>query len=224
MVERASYMRIIDKNKDFYDYASAYGVDPNIVYVRKAIDFTVDRKEKFRGFYLNAKAWNDPKPKYVYVVNVFICGTRFKIFYEDQNFSSPSLKIPYETERTWILVGKELSESNAEIDYSHVNEKYNSPIVVFGAEIVFRIKKSDYSEVTDIIDYARYNGDSVITNAAILKYLGVQNFISAEEVWMKISNWISSRNEKEMIELSDKDKIVKAGFDKIKSFRKMKDD
>ena len=215
-------MRIIDKNKDFYDHASAYGVDPNIVYVRKAADFAVDRKDELRGHYVDVKKWNETKSKHVYTVNVIICGSRFKIFYTNDKFSNPSLKVPYDTKGKFLFIASKLAEYSDDIDYSYVNEKYNSPIVVFGAEIVFRVKKGDYSEVTDIIDYARYNGDNVITNAAILKYLGVQNFISAEEVWMKISNWVSSRNEKEMIELSDKDKVVKAGFDKIKSFRNVK--
>lgn len=215
-------MRIIDKNKDFYDHASAYGVDPSIVYVRKAADFTVDRKDELRGYYVDVKKWDETKSKHVYMVNVIICGSRFKIFYTSDKFSNPSLKVPYDTKGRFLFIESIVAEYGDDIDYSYVNEKYNSPIVVFGAEIVFRYK-NDYSEKTDTIDYVKYNGNYVTVNAAILKYLGVQNFISAEEVWMKISNWISTRNEKEMIELSDKDKIVKAGFDKIKSFRKMKD-
>ena len=41
-------MKIISKNKDYYDYANAYGYDDTHVYVRKSDDFPLaDRKEIF---------------------------------------------------------------------------------------------------------------------------------------------------------------------------------
>lgn len=66
------------------------------------------------------------------------------------------------------------------------------------------------------------HGEIKISNPILGQFDFIKKYIPAEEVWQKLYDYISKRNEKEIVDQrNDIEKLESAGFDKKTSFRKM---
>ena len=239
-------MLILNKKKDYYDgVAQTKGIDKTIVYNREILLF---EKREIPDFFAksnyswiesnnspinyshyNLKFSNDKYIKYSYFI-VGFCGKLylgFKLYYEDNSHVNRKLKsdITYDinefigllnpdkyfrkkTDSTIIEKYNKLKN----IDLIDLFRKYNTPIFI-------------YDDNYDV-DYIRsYNNSRFIVNPLLKDYEFYKlfdSFQTFQEIEMFIGG-VLGNNEKEIINLSNDDKIKKHGFDKF-SFRKDKNE
>lgn len=107
-------------------------------------------------------------------------------------------------------------------DWSVINQKYNSPIVVIASDALdIPIVKlaDDFCTAGSPSDrYSLPKAHTVWTDIEIGN-LGISKIIDPYQMHQAIDTWISSNNVKEIVEVSNTSKIKKAGFDMKQSFR-----
>ena len=86
--------------------------------------------------------------------------------------------------------------------------------------IHFKIKTKTNKKIYGHLSYLR---SSKISNPLLNNFEFIKKYISPEDAWQKIYDFISSRNEKPIIDnRSDVEHLESAGFDKKTSFRNIK--
>ena len=232
-------MRIISKQKDYYDFSMAYGIDTTICYNRKPRCFHMGQPEfkALKKFEPSTRWVGEPIKRDETETRMFIVigGVLKQVFYnsadakKDKAFSNPRL----EPKPLWNYYSFGEDTIDVTADYAWINDLFDDPIVVFGAEHVnpwldIPLKnfasweeslKGRYDEtvVTDI----KYSKDSISVGAPILHMLDLQAIMTGQEVWTLIENYLTSDRTK-MPKFDDKLKIQSAGFDLKTSFRKGK--
>lgn len=216
-------MKIISKYKDYYDYISGiYGEDPLIV---------LDRSEFSCPYFLgNYRDHIDSGVINIYVGGFLIEGFYYddKIYYGDdllkfgkpmhgpsqryswlRNFQLEHLQNEYKS--------NDISEKDIiNIDNQFFNWKSRSHLIL-NKMVVDNNKINERENCAIIV----VKGNTIYKNC-ILKDLFLNNFISPEEIYKIISNWISeqiTKKENKEDTRTDLQKIVGKGFDKITSFR-----
>lgn len=212
-------MRIIAKQNDYYDYSMAYGIDKTVVYKRDP-DLIEGFPREYAASadkYVNLKT---NKSVSLHKFTVFICGERHILFAMSDNPSNSDydrIKVSKGYEfprfyRFWNLS----NDDSQQTDFSHVNEEYDSPIVIFGAH-----PKYSSSEDNASIVGVCFGNNFACKDAPILQYLGFPDLIPGEQIYQKIDSWVSNKRNNDPVVFEDKYKIQSAGFDVKKSFRKM---
>jgi len=212
-------LKIISKFKDYYDFLTGiYGVDPLIVLDR--LDFSMpifrnfppskafpdgDIEEgKLRlyigGFYIEAY-YNGDKIYYGEELKQFAIVEKHSSWYYRYHMNST------EKPKDKVSIKVKSSRYHCESfnlfiikDTLKMNDKYNCPILSI---------KNDES-------------DKNIHKNCILKDLNLNSFISPEEVYKMISDWISYQRtiaEEHVDTMTNVQKIESKGFDKKTSFR-----
>ena len=208
-------MLIIDKYKDYYDHFShIYGVDKKVVYDRRnSYPLTTHNileriKNKGRWYY------ND---KLYFVLEVGVVQYLFAIndFYIKQKLDT----VFYKPE---ILDSKPITLDHTFRENKHYFEKESTFVL---ADLKFELewkkhrkaKNYVFNTLKEAIDFEE---DSKISNP-ILKDTVITSLIEPFEIWVEVSNYISSLNndKKVDIKLTDVDKAINHGFDKKSSFR-----
>jgi len=208
-------MRIISKFKDFYDFLSGiYGVDPLIVLNR--LDFTMPT---FSTLSISNDLPDEGK------LRLYIGGFLIESYYKgDKIYYGEDLKQFADVEKhsKWyyrfnrsddvkpddyisIKIGSyrySYQHFNLIIkkDMTKMNDKYNCPIL---------LRKDD-------------DKDENLYKNCILKDLNLNSFVSPEEVYKMISDWISYQRtiaEDHVDTMTNVQKIESKGFDKKTSFR-----
>lgn len=227
-------MRIISKYKDYYDYlVGIYGEDPLIVYVRSGEPLVFNTN--FFKEYLNP---------YKYPTSV---ATRVGYFRDA--FGKFDHQIPPYTEKrsrymphwSFIWDHKPLHEKQhgsirtfyliiGYYEYHFEMDRYTKDDGSIVDDILMekkRIDKRHRSESNAPIYVVMHDRrdvvhprDSIIENP-ILKDTFIGSYIPAEDIWEHVSEYIGLEKEVESRPLTDKEKIVQHGFDKVTSFRKM---
>lgn len=224
-------MKIITKEKDYYDYVSkVYGEDEKIIFNRlREIDFsnfeTLDNThpdDDFKSIKIEESVPISSFPycdyrKYrsIYYEAVVFCGIPYLFrFVETYNNEKYHERITPEylksTRSRW-------SDSNLhnEIEVEHpfwinIHKKLNTPLFVFtGFEYVNYKKRSTTSYI------------NIKKHIPLLKDYNFQDFMEPEQCWQFISQFISLHliSNDPPLELDNKERIVKAGFDLKTSFR-----
>ena len=225
-------MKIISKYKDYYDYlAGIYGEDPIIVYVRDGVPLIND--VNFFRTYLNP---------YKYPKEVTNRIGYFKDSFGRFNHDIPPMKnkthkylflhldgpVPLHRDyhgslRTFYLV-------IGYYEYRFELDRYTNTDGMITDDILFekkRITKEQRQESkAPIYIVAHYTRDCVVPKSAIienpiLKDTFIRSYIPSENIWDAVCEYIGLSKEIESRPLTDKEKIIQHGFDKITSFRKM---
>ena len=235
-------MYIISKKKDYYDgVVGTMGIDKTIVFNRETIE--IDNKKKFPDFInLNKRSWkelkeypisslgyyhiNDEYTKIYGGYSYFIVGFCGKLYvgwklYKmvDNDFVTV---ITYDSElMISILEPRGFSYKNDLLNdvkfienYNTLDEfrNYNTPIFVYD---------NDY-ERTSIGRRSHSNKEIFIVHP-ILSYYEFYKVFDSFQAFQEISMFISGvlgNKEKDVIQVSDKNKIEQHGFDYKWSFRK----
>lgn len=207
-------MLITSKFKDYYDFLSGiYGVDPLIVLNR--LDFTMPT------FYHPINQYYTEEGKLI----LYIGGFQIDAYYKDDK----------------IYYGEDLKQFAKEEKHSKWYYRYHSSDDVKPNErVTIKIEKSRYnyesfnliikkdlSKMNDKYNcpiLLRKNGDKDenLYKNCILKDLNLNSFISPEEVYKMISDWISYQRtiaEDRVDTMTNGQKIESKGFDKKTSFR-----
>lgn len=236
-------MRIISKQKDFYDHVMSFGVDPGIVYVREPKKHHFNRHKEtgpvspFLMGKLEFRTVKTNERVNFWCVHVIICGKAYRFFYRQgmPNVPFQNREAMFEAEPCVKPISNfwygddwhyNTPYPNLERDWSEVNRHFDSPIVVVGMD--YNSPYKDQGSKGFIYDHTIVNevfpdSQTVLTDAPVLSMMGLASHIDATDIWMKVSNWCAETT-KETVEISDKSKIVKAGLDPVKSFRNMKRD
>jgi len=235
-------MYIISKKKDFYDgVVSTMGIDKSIVFNRD--DVEIGENEYPKLFSHSKGYWNslmndtinnlhhhnikkEHKGDYQ-AYNYFVigfCGKLYlgmKLYTKSQNiFDGLTTKIIYDIDLITEIIENTGYRSNLidEINYVRnynaldIFRKFNTPVFVYD---------NDYNRIS-INDR---NEHKFIINANIYEYEFYKifdSFHAFQEIQMFISGVLGS-GEKEIIKITDKDKIAQHGFDYKYSFRKDKE-
>ena len=220
-------MKIISTYKDYYDYLSGiWGVDPLIV---------LDRRRFSIPFFLKSETGK---------LEFYIAGYKVDGLYkeghiyfgEELNQFDCDLKTKERKFKYWNLSGKEdylnskledivIVITNSERfymnhidnhilskkvipDIHNLNEKYNCPI--------FLANKANYGEHSFEFDNYPY---------PILRDLNIPSILPPEDIYKKLSDWISlqkTKSESTVDNRTNNQKIEGKGFDTKTSFRNIK--
>lgn len=197
-------MRIITKFKDYYDSAVAFGLDPNVVYVRETKEVG-DIRHKQYIFHVGMDYW------YCYGT-VGFCG-KFYPFIDVRAFrleSSNKERLifwDYESFDKWHknTMPKRRRWSN----YKSIFELPHGDIELF------------YKHSTPV--YCKINNGSILINPK-LKDLEFYRIFDAYHAHQEIAMFVGgvlNQRENMTAEISDEDRIAKHGYDE-RSFRRLK--
>lgn len=233
-------MRIISKDKDFYDFGLSYGVDTTVVYERKPIQVNnssfspyirslLKKNSSYTYFTKSPKRHHALYPRELMVA----IGGKLYVFFQLPNYSNKNLsttlgadKSRYVTfsseddmvsymEENGFTTGKHTFRFNTLVidndDAVLQNEllSIGHPVVIFGMSML----------PPPALSLLHHNKDTSICDGPYLKDLGISDLLDANVVFNDIMNYIIKLQSPKMQELKNSDKIVKAGFDTIKSFR-----
>jgi len=238
-------MRIISKKHDYYDKVMIYGADATVIFNRKLVeyhkadDFSPDIEKHFRETFglLRGKRLD------LEAFAVIFCGMIHKgIRIETEERSGFGWVKGYN--KTYCFNAKETIKflENNKIDVekdfekrTYTNGKFVKAPVKRRIEMFFEDSGSDKFMNLMIekrcsillVERTDYYGDSLkVTENPVLKKVGFFRAVDPYTAYQQLSMFVGGilpKKEKPIIKISDKDMIIKKGFDKW-SFRKMKGD
>lgn len=230
-------MRIIDKEKDFYDYIYSFnGVDNDIVYDRRLYrDLNYEYLDLHTPRLVNedCEPFNDAlllncKGKVFWRCDVLKCGYTYYLFivyYTDIRSSNGKCYA-----RLWDKV------------YDRDNKLFkgiatDAPLVTFTLNEGYYYSQDTYEAICNkfnIIERPFYKlnecehisfpkDNSYFVYNPLLKYTYFRSFIDPKEIWDNIYEFLSSLKDKLIVDnRSDVEKLESHGFDKKISFRNVK--
>jgi len=202
-------MQIIDKNKDYYDYLQkVYGRDTTITYDRRGSRVMTDL------FIVELVA----PPEYYYEQKN---GALFVLEVGEVQYLFRVMNVAYAKFPMSGALGGEIELLTSFSDHKHYFEKEMTlvPAKRSGYNYAWFSKKykecpvKSYSELKVIPEWQVLN--------PILRETSIPSFITEQEMWVNLTNYISSKYNDKTVTIvnSDVDKAVMHGFDKNTSFR-----
>jgi len=217
-------MRIISRFKDYYDGCQSYGSDPNLVYVRKTREITIERermgevkqrelKEAIIDVSTKIKriGYYDP---HIDPGAIAFCGKIYPFWRYNG-----SIYYDYARLRTAVIGSSKDRRLLHSIKYHEPSEFYD----LYNQEVdvtPFNYLKSPIFLIEEI-EYIRY----LVVNPSLRNYdfaTQVHPYTAYQEISMYLGNDMANQMDPE-IGISDKLRAESHGFDKW-SFRKHKDD
>lgn len=196
-------MRIIDKNKDFYDYFQDY--DSDVVFDR-------------RNSYIITK--DD------------ICRLMDKYSWEYKDGDCLLLQIGYTNwlillkatidEKTDMITDYSVELVEKWKDYNKsVDFKFGKIKTLFSIEQLYSKKWQNRKFMDDVkLGNFEYTKDFTEKSLIILNKTKLPSILDAQEVYMAIEEWLSHKKDEIVHDnMTDKEKIVSHGFDTKSSFR-----
>lgn len=219
-------MRIISKFKDYYDYATAFGIDPKLVYVRTTNSHTISSSSTNRISQLGALIAKQRRRVFSDRFKCFyvgFCGNVYSglSYYTDSTGSvvhSSHVNCTHQRHFIWNV---------STIDLVILSHKMFSHRLYNIETVEQALKTTQFHTPISMIDEFQQEGivclvvddDQIVINPRLLDY-NFQHVIDPMSAFQEISMFISGplSTSNNMIELSDRDRISKHGFDK-QSFR-----
>lgn len=203
-------MKIIDNKKDYYDYLSGiWGIDDKVVFDRRGSKMV---EKDVRDIKKSPEEWG-----WYFVGEVYLkIGDWVYGFVRDSE-SGEIVKMDKIISGWW----KDRVEMDNPVEIEKFHFKKDMPDSVVG--MLYRIYSGDGKSTMIKGRYGLgYHGEIKISNPILGQFDFIKKYIPAEEVWQKLYDYISKRNEKEIVDQrNDIEKLESAGFDKKTSFRKM---
>lgn len=204
-------MKIIDSKKDYYDYVSGiYGIDDKVVFDRRGSKVLEKRILKSIN---ESPAKDDFDFVGEFYVKIGDWVYRFDRDEESWSWSMPDKMI------FGNLFGRTVLSNPVKYESFPYKEKLPDDVIsVFCKH--FKIRTNANKKFYGYLSYQR---SSEISNPLLNNFEFIKKYISPEDAWQKIYDFISSRNEKPIIDnRSDAEHLESAGFDKKTSFRNIK--
>jgi len=241
-------MKIIDNKKDYYDYISGInGIDEDITYDRRKsirlVNIGKDTIEYYNSFaetcfstsrdayrdyyntrynYHGRKPWEYNKRKSDNDEYFYTCTYTVGVEAGWYMYVFKLKKILAKADSTDFIIVPELVAKN------RVDKRYSDAPLIFGECKTFGYigwRNISY-EAKDIKSFVCSKDESpytIIIENPILANTWIPKFISAEEIWNDIYDYLISQREKPIIDnRSDILHLEAAGFDKKTSFRNVK--
>lgn len=227
-------MKIIDRNKDYYDYlVGIYGMDEKVVYLRNStdvqamIDYCINQigeQGKFaKKFWKIFRKQPLITPKYYWMGNcppseddkiLFLSKHHFKYRLQEEGDDTKlhDLKYEYFTKSMELVIGHKR--------YYIEVLRYLTDDGGLYYDMLWE-ERPLKKRFSDAPIYLRCE-DCIIPNP-LLKNTFIASIISPEDIWIEVENYISSQNnEKDQDNMTNNEKILSHGFDLKTSFRKVK--
>lgn len=214
-------MLILSKYKDYYDYLTGiYGVDNKIILDRRKACDMKDLLGKIKSEIVYKLGGSSYTELYLHVAGLIYAGvynTKTKTFtWGKDMLSLGQHKTSTQYERTWRSIRK--SRNYYPLD-PHDPKGYVKIDNNWICMDPFTEKDAPINNAAIFLDIQdRDNGDYDYPN---LSQLGFANCLSAEDIYLKLSNYLSPKDIA-TTPLTDKEKIISKGFDSKISFRKRK--
>lgn len=224
-------MRILDNNKDFYDYCQGIYPDDSFTYDRR--DSYVLSKEEFASYFTKEQ----PHYRYyfsahngIYHILMQVCHSfwLFKLTVLTTDEYNKCLTYDIELLKNWKDFNSdrklfELSVVNINIPYSFYYNKDRTEEKLTD-KMVEAIKIKDYVTKRVFNKFIMYKGnDRVEKHIPILKNTGIASLVDPMEIYLSLEEYFSmekTANERiDAIGLTNDDKITNHGFDLKTSFR-----
>jgi hypothetical protein len=200
---------IIDKNKDYYDYyMGIYGIDKTITYDRRGS--TVLSEKRLLDSITHE--FNATKSIEYFVLEV---GTIQYLFRVNVDY-----KLPYKLSQFTEPYKGEFSLNNVFKDHRHYFETEISLVPARINHGWYWQNKRNEDKVVKSWREIEVQSDKMVSNP-ILKDTSIASFIDPKDIWIELTNFISSKYNDKTVNIvnTDMDKIVNHGFDKKSSFR-----
>lgn len=222
-------MKIISKCKDYYDHIShEFGIDPLIIFNRKVRLEITDFKNNqgncpIERFNYEFDTLNYGVPEDIQLKLLVVCGVQYPLFVYPNSSKvvsvhdittvmnlRPNVKF-FRFHGTNLRIGKMCSTLFKYNEFwLQWHKKLDTPIFI----VKYVLGRENANNYDIIFDHKIPN----------LEEIGFPHFRSALEVYQDISQLLASQVElNPPVEITDKDKLLKSGFDKIKSFRHRKE-
>lgn len=206
-------MKIIDNKKDYYDFLiSINGIDEGVVFDRRGSKVV---ETDFRGnsYFAKVAKYNDSERQLKRVYD-------YEIHKANKMLVGLVLYFAIEVGTTHYIFQIERYLENGELVLNTIFKEKLTNCKKIGENAVINFIPINYDygcyKYTNKI---RYNTREIIENP-ILRDTQIPAFISAEEIYDEIYNYIISTKEKEIIDTrNDVQKLESRGFDKKISFR-----
>lgn len=222
-------MRIIDKNKDFYDYMQGILVDNKFTFDRRgSIPLSkAEFAELFRYKYRESVFYDyDDElhhPKYI----MLQAGNYFWLFTLQETVQDPRTRDCLDFDLQFITSWKNYDAPRVKLQLSYVGLTART---VYGTWYYSRKEKPNYDDpktikrIVDSIISGETKTDPVCREGTpILMNTKIPSCINAQDIYLALEEYFSlEKTESERVEsigLIDKEKIVNRGFDVKTSFR-----
>ena len=219
-------MRIIDSNKDFYDFYQNIYRDSSLTFDRRD-SYDLSKEEFASHFYYNQK----PAFKYfsrtsgeMQYVLLQVCNTFWFFALKITRVNESGKCVDYELRLldSW----KDYTKETKLICLSHVGFRYYTVGDV--PRMIEGIKTNDYFTLYEFnkFDLVKSSGREVVReerHIPILQNIGIAGEVDPLEIYLAIEEFLGmqiTNNERtESIGLTDKEKVENHGFDTKESFR-----
>jgi len=222
-------MRVIGGN-DYWDSAAAYGVDRTITLVRNtnkdAYNFETNN---FFFPHISYKS-KENKDRKLNIGVIFVAGKAYPFSYDESNTMMYSLEEVVAAhpniKKKWFSGYSDYSDYEYfETQPAFTEKKVTDFLMQHNASIalIFPIKSSYGGwRWRESGDGPKHEKSKVWINPSFLKDYQFYKIKDSFTMFMEVSNWVGGvlPTSQPTVELTDKSKIVKAGFDLKTSFRK----
>ena len=217
-------MRIIDSNKDFYDFYQNVYIDNSITFDRRD-SYNLLKEEFARRFFINLKF-----PSYEKMVDkkilLQICNTFWLFNLKILSFDKAGFCLDYELKllSSW----KDYTRDRELIKLSEVDSRYGYLIKDDYNRWIELVKLGDFKTKQTFDKFTLYkskgqNFTKEERHIPILKNIGIASEVNPLDVYLSFEEYFckeKTKNERsESIGLTDKDRILNHGFDLKSSFR-----
>lgn len=198
-------MLIISKFKDYYDYLTGiYGIDNKLV---------LDRRDNYNDNFPNE------------YLRFFIAGYIVEGLYQNNQFyygeSLKQFALRNQGHKIWLSKHyKRDYDKSIEVEFIvHETSKKHEWIYL---EPVKDINNKNIEENCTILLEEYWSNGELYKNP-ILKNYNLGSFIKAETIYQWLTEWLSNQisNKEKLEPMTNEEKILSKGFDKITSFRNM---
>ena len=201
-------MRIIDKNKDFYDYLQDY--DSDIVFDRRGSHILTNEELNFWEYY---NRYNNFENKYLLLqigyTNWLILAKATKIgdngsgYFTVEDFSLELVEM-------WKDYNKSVDFKFGEIKTHYTLEYLTSKKFNHKTALIDDIKLGNFE----------YKNNLAEKSLIILNKTKLPSILNAQDVYFAIEEWLSHKKDGIVHDsMTDKEKIISHGFDTKSSFR-----
>ena len=201
-------MRIIDKNKDFYDYFQDY--DSDIVFDRRGSHILTNEELNFWQLY---NRYNNFEDKYLLLQ---IGYTNWLILAKPTNIDKDTYG--YFTVNDFSLELLDMwKDYNKSVDF-----KFGEIKTYYTIEYITSKKFNHKTALIDDIKLGNFEYKNNLTEKSpiILNKTKLPSILNAQEVYLAIEEWLSHKKDDIVHDsMTDKEKIVSHGFDTKSSFR-----
>lgn len=218
-------MRILDKNKDFYDYLQNIYKDDTYTFDRRD-SYNLSKREFATNFSNHYSRWFTKTIPTGYFL-LQICNTFWLFYIKQTEFNDVGICTDYEITDciTWKNYDAKRKLIALSVEDDYLNNKYRKePNLEYYKEKFLHMEEPKFSREINKNKFITYQDNKKVEkHIPILKEIGVASFIEPLDIYLAFEEYFSKEKTEsertESIGLTNNEKIENHGFDIKSSFR-----